>query len=113
MSETAPSTYRVCLLHDEAITDAEQDNADVFVYFADGRKYVATFFTLKNVATIMERHRSTDESAGGIYFWATDAIIVERLDRAVIEKTVADLLSHKVFEQAFDGPYPIDDNENV
>lgn len=85
--------------------DVYDDNVDVFVYFADGRKYVATFFTLKNIGSLMSRYRETGESAGGRYFWAADAIIVDRLDPKTIETAVADLLASGEFGSAFSGPH--------
>jgi hypothetical protein len=97
------SNYEVQVV--EKQFDARDDNVDVFVYFADGRKYVATFFTLQNVQSIMARHRETGESAGGRYFWAADAIIVDRLDAKTIETVVADLLMSGEFEVAFSGPH--------
>jgi hypothetical protein len=78
------------------------DNADVFVYFADGRKYVATFFTLANIESIMKTYRATGECADGLYFWASDMVIVERLDRETVERAVADLIRSGEFEKAFD-----------
>lgn len=92
--------------HDKVNPD--DDNVDVFVYFADGRKFVATFFTLANIESMMRKDRVTGECAGGLYFWASDMIVVRRLDRETIERTVADLIKSGEFEKAFEGPHPID-----
>lgn len=100
-------TYVVEML-DHGNVNTADDNVDVFVYFADGRKYVATFFTLANIQSIMRKDRTTGECAGGLYFWASDMIVVERLDRETVEQTVADLVQSGEFEKAFDGPHPID-----
>jgi len=88
--------------------DRVEGNVDVNVYFSDGRKYAATFFTLSNLHSLMEKDRSTGECAGGLYFWASDMIIVEQLDREIIEKTVASLLAQGEFDKAFGGPHRID-----
>ena len=103
--------YTVEIL-DHGDLNPTDDNVDVFVNFADGRKYVATFFTIANIRTIMHRHRASGESAGGAYFWAADAVIVETLDRETIEKAVADLIESGEFETAFDGPHQESPGEN-
>lgn len=99
--------YVVEMLDHEKVNPVD-DNVDVFVYFADGRKYVATFFTVANIQSIMRKDRATGECAGGLYFWASDMIVVERLDRETVERTVADLMRSGEFEKAFDGPHAID-----
>jgi len=43
-------------------------NVDVFIDLEDGPRYVATFFTLKNVADLMQTWKSTGEAASGRYF---------------------------------------------
>ena len=96
--------YRLELI--DQIDNPEDDNVDVAVQFENGQRYIASFFTLKNVQTILSRHKSSGESAYGKYFWASDAIIVERLDLETIRTTIADLLDRDHFEQAFDGPHP-------
>lgn len=93
---------------DHGELNPDDDNVDVFVYFADGRKYVATFFTASNIQSIMRKDRGTGECAGGLYFWASNMIVVERLDRETIERAVADLMRSGEFEKAFDGPHSID-----
>jgi len=106
----ARDDYSIRIMDHGNPVDPLNDNVDVFVYFADGKKYVATFFTARNIAAIMQRHRQSGESANGAYFWAADAIIVERLDMSTIERVVADLLARDIFDKAFDGPHPFDDH---
>ena len=100
-------TYVVEIL-DHGKLNPEDDNVDVFVYFADGRKFVATFFTVSNIRSVMRKDRGTGECAGGLYFWASNMIVVERLDRETIERTVADLMRSNEFAKAFEGPHAID-----
>ena len=101
--QTDSSSYVVEML-EHLDLDPADDNVDVFVYFADGRRYVATFFTLANIQSIMHKDRGTGECAGGLYFWASDMIVVERIDRETVERTVVDLMKSGLFEKAFDGP---------
>jgi hypothetical protein len=83
------------------------DNVDVDVYF-DECRYRATFFTTRNIQSIMRSYRQTGECAGGRYFWAAAAIIVDRIDQNTVETVVADLLRSGEFESAFSGPHPAD-----
>jgi hypothetical protein len=99
--------YEIEIL-DHGSRNIEDDNVDVFVYFSDGRKFVATFFTLQNLKSIMTKDEGTGECAGGLYFWASDMIVVQKLDRDTIHKAVADLVKTGEFAKAFSGPYPLD-----
>ena len=95
----------VVKLIDPLGADPGNDNMDVYVEYEDGRKYVGSFFTIENIRSVMSKDRRTGESRGGIYFWASDLIVVERIDQAIIEEAIADLMEEGFFEQAFDGPF--------
>jgi hypothetical protein len=86
---------------DRAQIDPHDDNVDIYVTFADGTRYTATFFTLKNIATLLDRYRESGECANGLYVWASDMIIVHELSDEVVERAVADLLGAGEFEGAF------------
>jgi hypothetical protein len=77
------------------------DNSDVIVTFSDDKNYVATFFTYDNVKTLTEKNKRTGELLGGKYFWASDMILVDRIDRDTIEKVVYDLIKEKYFDLLF------------
>jgi hypothetical protein len=77
------------------------DNSDVIVTFTDDKRYVATFFTYDNVKTLTEKNKRTGEQLGGKYFWASDMILVERVDRDTIENVIADLIKDNSFDQLF------------
>jgi len=84
-------------------SDFFDDNADVIVTLANGEKWIATFFTYKNILSIAEKNKTTSECLAGAYFWATDMILVEELSRGKIESVVADLINQNEFEHAFRG----------
>jgi hypothetical protein len=77
------------------------DNTDVIVTFSDDTKYVATFFTYDNVKTLTEKNKKTGELLSGKYFWASDMILVDRIDRDTIENVIDDLIKEKYFDQLF------------
>lgn len=80
--------------------DQENDNIDIKVYFADGRSYSATLFTLKNIRSLMKRYKDTGECLSGLYFYAADMVIVERLTIEVIERVVDGLIESGEYTSA-------------
>lgn len=81
--------------------DVLDDNIDVEVRFTDGRRYTATFFTLRNIASLFEKNRETGECSNGTYLWASEMILVETLDVSTLVSTVNGLLRDQEFEAAF------------
>jgi len=81
--------------------DPIYDNVDVEVTFDDGSRYMATFFTMENLHKLMEKNAHTGECMKGLYFWASDMIIIGTLTRENIAKIVAHLISEGEFEGAF------------
>lgn len=91
--------FRVELLH-EPTDDPDHENIDVVVEF-ESQRFAATFFTLRNINRIMERHQASGESDHGRYFWASDMIVVPRITLEEIERTVSHLIEVGEFETAF------------
>jgi hypothetical protein len=108
--ELRSTSYAIRWIEDEFGVDPNDDNVDVFVNFTNGVRYVATFFALANLRTLLEKYRQTGECAGGTFVWSTYMIVVEHLTREAVEKTVADLIATGEFGRAFEGPYT-DTNE--
>jgi hypothetical protein len=90
--------FEVYLIH--KIEDIYDYNIDVHIYLDDGRRFFATFFTLQNVHTLMENWSLIGECVNGIYFWATDSIIVRELTLENINATIQDLLETDCFFSA-------------
>jgi len=97
--------FTVRFVPEDANPHPLDENIDVEVTFETGARYVATFFTLENVRSLIEKNRRTGECLGGLYFWASDMIIVERLTFEIVSRTVSDLIDSGEFESAFSGPY--------
>ena len=74
--------YRLTIYSGIVPLDPGNDNVDVQVTFPNGANFSATFFTLQNIATLMQRYTKTGECAAGSYFWASNTIIVQKIDRA-------------------------------
>jgi hypothetical protein len=83
-------------------------NCDVLVTLSAGTRHVATFFTLANIRLLMDRYRESGECANGLYFWASDMIIVEGLTETAIRQTIRDLLDSGEFHDAFSEAGPLE-----
>ena len=76
------------------------DNVDVEIELADGRRYSATFFTLQNIHSLMEKNKTTGECAGGIYMWSSNMILVDNLRQETIRRTIVGLLEEGELDAA-------------
>lgn len=76
-------------------------NTDVIVYFLDASSYVASFFTYESITRITQRHQRTGECLSGKYFWSSDMILIDRIDRKSIEIVIQNLLADGTFQRVF------------
>jgi hypothetical protein len=77
------------------------DNSDVVVTFVDGTRWVASFYTYANIATLAAKNRQTGECLHGAYLWGSDMILIAELSRPQIEQVVAHLRDEGLFELVF------------
>ena len=84
--------YKIIVVAGTQGLDPLRDNVDVEVVFDDGSRFVATFFTLENVQMIMDGYRQTGECSKGLYFWASDMILVADLPGKTSQKSSVTLL---------------------
>ena len=70
----------------------DDDNTDVIVTLSDGSKWVASFFSYKNICSLSENNRETGECLSGKYFWASDMILADEVSRERIEEIIAHLM---------------------
>ena len=102
------STYRIKEIWIEAEQWAdggwlpEDCNSDVILTFENGEKWVASFFTNRNIKTLTEKNKASGECLGGTYLWASNMILVDELSRVRIVVVVNDLIEEGEFEDAFD-----------
>ena len=81
--------------------DVHDGNTDVFVTFEDGRRWVATFLTYANIASLTEKNKRTGECLSGQWFWAVDMCLVDEVSRERIREVIDDLIEEECFEQIF------------
>lgn len=78
------------------------DNSDVIVEFQDGKRFIASFYTYKNIEWLRNKNKKTGECLGGRYFWGSDMILVEKINRTEIEEIIEHLINDDNFEAIFD-----------
>ena len=89
--------------------DIFDGNEDIFVEFSNGDRYVATFFTYKNIETLRQKNKKTGEELYGKYFWSSDMILIDDLSLETLKEVIDDLLKNNDFNDVFDKIEP--DNE--
>jgi hypothetical protein len=72
--------------------DVHDDNVDVEIALAGGERFAATFFTLQNIRSLMDRYRLTGDCSHGEYMWSSNMIIVDNLEPETISRAIAGLL---------------------
>ncbi|MDE0484163.1 MAG: hypothetical protein OXI67_16410 [Candidatus Poribacteria bacterium] len=93
--------YELTIYHGIAPFDSNNYNVDVEVTFPNGESYTAVFFTLQNIKTLMKQYKKTGECADGLYFWASDMVIVQQISEKTICATIDKLLAEDEFEAVF------------
>jgi hypothetical protein len=80
--------YTLTIYHGIAPLEPDNDNVDVQVTFPNGERFSAGFFTLQSIRTLMKRYKKSGECAGGLYFWASDMILVTTVSHPVNRATL-------------------------
>ncbi len=93
--------YKLTIYRGIKPLDPDNDNVDVEVTFQNGGSFSAVFFTLQNIETLMKHYKKTGECADGLYFWASDMVIVQHLSEKTICETIDKLLAEDEFESVF------------
>jgi hypothetical protein len=87
-----PGDPPVTVFSAEPLDDVADDNVDIEVQLADGSRWAATVFTVDNLRSLMKKWRSTGEQSG-LYVWAPDMIVVERLSDGCLRDLVDELVA--------------------
>jgi hypothetical protein len=79
----------------------EDVNTDVIVTFSDRSKWIATFFTYKNIQTLREKNIKTGECMNGSYFQASDMVLIDFVSRERIIELIDYLIESEEFDSTF------------
>ena len=93
--------YQLTIYSGIAPLDPDNDNVNVQVTFPNGESFSAVFFTLQNIDTLMKKYKKTGECADGLYFWASNMMIVQELTEQTICEIIDNLLAEEEFEFVF------------
>ena len=68
------------------------DNMDVIFTLSDGTKWIASFFTYRNILSLARKNKETGECLNGLYFCAADMILIEKLTKDNIQRVLDEIL---------------------
>ncbi len=67
----------------------------------DSTKWVASFFTYKNIDSLRLKKQQTGENLNGVFLWSSDMILIEKIDRISLECVISNLMEEGLFIQVF------------
>lgn len=76
-------------------------HTDVVVELKNRDKYIASFFTYKNMETLKSLHQEKGDYLHGKYFWVKGMLMVEECNRENIEMVIHDLIEEGDFFRVF------------
>ena len=81
--------------------DIYDDNTDGIVTMNDGIKWVASFFTYKNIESLRLKNQQTGENLNGVFLWSSDMVLIEKIDRISLERVIEKLIEEELFDKVF------------
>ncbi|WP_088044280.1 hypothetical protein [Bacillus sp. EAC] len=79
----------------------EDVNTDVTVTYSYRSRWIATFFTYKNIQTLREKNIKTGECMNGSYFRASDMVLIDLVSRGRILEVIDYLIEKEEFDYTF------------
>lgn len=92
--------------------DPDDLNSNVWVYFDDGTRWCATFYTFRNIEMLRKKNEQSGELLNGKYFVADHMILIDRLTKGDVESVVNDMIEAKEFDHYFELLEPDEDDED-
>jgi len=92
---TKPSIVRLWTEFEQWVDhswDPLDEFSNVVVDLSDGTRWVATFFTYANIATLRKKLKADGEHLSGKYFCATDMILIDELSRESVTQVIEDMI---------------------
>lgn len=80
--------------------DRYDENLDVFVTYQN-KQYVGSFFTYKNIESLIAKNKEWGECLNGRYFWASDMILIEEITPELVREVVVEMINDGTFFTAF------------
>lgn len=93
--------YQLIIYQNTTVKLKNDNNVDVEVVFKNGKRYVATMFTLDNIHKLIDKYKESGECDYGRYFWAADMILLRELSISTIRATVKAMILCDELKMAF------------
>lgn len=81
--------------------DIEDVNTDVIVTFSNRMKWIASFFTYKNIQTRIDENKRSGECMDGAYYWSSDMVLIDSGSKERILEVIHYLLETDKFQDVF------------
>lgn len=78
--------------------DVEDSNSDVIFELEDGCKWVASFFTYKNIETLRKKNQSTGECLCGKFYCSSDMILILTMSKELIQQVIQQMVMEGTVE---------------
>jgi len=99
------STIQKIILTAEYLEDGRADyedlNTDVIVQFDNGDKYVATFFSQKNLENMIKELQQIDEYRTGNFYKVLNMVLVRDFGEGDIRPVIDEMLAEGDFQLVF------------
>lgn len=80
----------------------DSENTDVIVVMVGGEKYIAAFFTYKNIELLRQQNYQNGEFLQGKYFWAKNMVLIDNFDKHNILEVIEHLIEEGDFNDVFE-----------
>ena len=87
---------KITFIHE--VSNIENDNIDINIEY-NGKRYFGTVFTLANINKLMSKDADNPK---GNYFWASNMLIVNKLNKDIVKESIVDLINDKQFYNVFE-----------
>jgi hypothetical protein len=102
--------FSITIYYGSEPIEYETDNVDVEVSLPNGRRYSATCCPTENIRDLMESYRESGENSSGLYFWASDLVVVRDIAPTTLVEVVSSLIAAQQLSVVFTA---LDDNDEV
>ncbi|MEO1259481.1 MAG: hypothetical protein AAFZ15_11820 [Bacteroidota bacterium] len=102
MNEEIVQIFLTSNFNPEATAEDDNTHTDVFVQLGTGEKYIASFFSYKNIETIKNENLKSGDFLNGRYFWKKNMVLIDNCRKKNVLKVVMDLRERGDFYEVFE-----------
>lgn len=102
MSEGIELIYLSVEKNGTDIIQYDTESTDVIVVLGNGEKYVAAFFSYKNIDLLRQMHYQNGEFLQGKYFWTKNMVLIDNCNKDSIQEVIKHLMDEGNFKDVFE-----------